>query len=81
MEFLLVFQPLFGLIQAKLEVITHVYFKECDFSKVSILEDAYTQLNAQLTHSMLGTSQVFLGRSAQCWFGRERKVGWSEAER
>jgi hypothetical protein len=57
-------QPLYGLIQAKLELITHVYFKECDFSQVSILEDAFTQLNAQLTHSMLGTSQVFLGMGA-----------------
>lgn len=32
------FQPLFGLIQAKLQLITHAYFEEKDFSQISILK-------------------------------------------
>ena len=57
------FQPLYGLIQAKLELITHAYFDELDFSKVSLLEETYKNLNASLTDSLLdGGSQVFLGK-------------------
>jgi len=53
------FQPLYGLIEAKLELITHAYFKELDFSQVSILEDTFNNLNASLTESLLdGGSQV-----------------------
>ena len=60
---LLLFQPLYGLIQAKLELITHAYFDELDFSKVSLLEETYRNLNFSLTESLLdGGSQVFLGR-------------------
>ncbi|XP_045168814.2 late secretory pathway protein AVL9 homolog [Mercenaria mercenaria] len=54
--------PLYGLIQAKLELITHAYFQELDFSRVSLLEETYNNLNASLTESLLdGGSQVFLG--------------------
>ena len=54
---------MYGLIQAKLELITHAYFDELDFSKVSLLEETYRNLNFSLTESLLdGGSQVFLGR-------------------
>ncbi|KAL4222299.1 late secretory pathway protein avl9 [Mactra antiquata] len=54
--------PLYGLIQAKLELITHAYFQELDFSRVSLLEETYNNLNASLTESLLdGGSQVYLG--------------------
>ncbi|KTF83107.1 hypothetical protein cypCar_00037621 [Cyprinus carpio] len=33
--------PLFGLIQAKLQLITHAYFEEKDFSQISILKAKY----------------------------------------
>ena len=60
--FAYIFQPLYGLIQAKLELITHAYFDELDFSKVSLLEETYRNLNLSLTESLLdGGSQVFLG--------------------
>ena len=59
MFMLICFQPLYGLIQAKLELITHAYFKELDFSRVSLLEETYNNLNASLTESLLdGGSQV-----------------------
>lgn len=32
------FQPLYGLLQAKLQLITHAYFEEKDFSQISILK-------------------------------------------
>lgn len=53
--------PLFGLIKAKLELITHAYFDERDFSQVALLEQTYKNLNASLTQSLLQGSQVFLG--------------------
>lgn len=34
----LYFQPLYGLLQAKLQLITHAYFEEKDFSQISILK-------------------------------------------
>ena len=34
-------QPLFGTIEARLNVVTHAYFNEGDFRKVSVLEELY----------------------------------------
>lgn len=34
----LALQPLYGLLQAKLQLITHAYFEEKDFSQISILK-------------------------------------------
>ncbi|GFS16689.1 late secretory pathway protein AVL9 homolog [Elysia marginata] len=53
--------PLFGLIKAKLELITHAYFDERDFSQVALLEQTYKNLNASLTQILLQGTQVFLG--------------------
>ena len=55
-------QPLYGLLKAKLELITHAYFDERDFSKVELLEQTFNNLNASLTESLLMGTQVFLGR-------------------
>lgn len=52
---------MYGLIQAKLELITHAYFKGRDFSQVALLEETYKTLNMSLTDSLLRDSQVFLG--------------------
>ncbi|XP_038057280.1 late secretory pathway protein AVL9 homolog [Patiria miniata] len=52
--------PLYGLIQAKLKLITHAYFSERDFSKTSILIELYTSLNGSLTTGQLDDSQAFL---------------------
>ncbi|KAJ8313653.1 hypothetical protein KUTeg_008214 [Tegillarca granosa] len=52
--------PLYGLIKAKLELITHAYFDEKDFSKVELLEDTYKNLCIGLTDSLRDGSQVFL---------------------
>ncbi|KAL3831475.1 hypothetical protein ACJMK2_023218 [Sinanodonta woodiana] len=58
--------PLYGLIQAKLELITHAYFDECDFTKVELLEEMYKNLNLSLKQSLLdGGSHVYLGMSAR----------------
>ncbi|CAG5133981.1 unnamed protein product [Candidula unifasciata] len=53
--------PLFGLIKAKLELITHAYFDERDFSQVTLLEQTLNNLNSSLTQSLLEGTQVFLG--------------------
>ncbi|XP_041367751.1 late secretory pathway protein AVL9 homolog [Gigantopelta aegis] len=57
--------PLYGLIEAKLELITHAYFDERDFSKVEILRQIYNNLCDCLTESDLDGCQVFLGLSAR----------------
>ncbi|XP_048755693.2 late secretory pathway protein AVL9 homolog isoform X2 [Ostrea edulis] len=57
--------PLYGLIQAKLELITHAYFEELDFSKVELLQDTYKNLCLSMTESLRDGSQVFLGMSVR----------------
>ncbi|XP_035521327.1 late secretory pathway protein AVL9 homolog [Morone saxatilis] len=55
--------PLYGLLQAKLQLITHAYFEEKDFSQISILEELYDHMNGSLRGSALDGSQVYLGLS------------------
>jgi len=57
-----VLQPVYGLIQAKLEMITHAYFQGRDFSQVTLLEDTHKTLNLSLNESLLNDSQVFVGQ-------------------
>uniref|UniRef100_A0A8C9X981 AVL9 homolog (S. cerevisiase) n=1 Tax=Sander lucioperca TaxID=283035 RepID=A0A8C9X981_SANLU len=56
-------QPLYGLLQAKLQLITHAYFEEKDFSQISILKELYEHMNGSLRGSALEGSQVYLGGS------------------
>ncbi|KAL3268787.1 hypothetical protein HHI36_007884 [Cryptolaemus montrouzieri] len=56
--------PLFGQIQVKMSLITHAYFEEGDFSKISILEDTYHHLNSVLFHTDI-KQQLFVGLSAR----------------
>lgn len=51
---------LYGHIQVKMALITHAYFDEGDFSKVSLLEDTYHHLNSVLLQSDL-SAQTFVG--------------------
>lgn len=53
--------PLYGQIQVKMSLITHAYFDEGDFSKVSILEDTYCHLNSVLKHNEFN-QQLFVGK-------------------
>ncbi|XP_053914750.1 late secretory pathway protein AVL9 homolog isoform X2 [Cuculus canorus] len=55
--------PLYGLLQAKLQLITHAYFEEKDFSKISILKELYDHMNNSLSSTSLERSQVYLGLS------------------
>ncbi|XP_023671996.2 late secretory pathway protein AVL9 homolog [Paramormyrops kingsleyae] len=55
--------PLYGLIQAKLQLITHAYFEEKDFSQISILKELYEHMNNSLSCSRAVESQVYLGLS------------------
>ncbi|XP_023569223.1 late secretory pathway protein AVL9 homolog isoform X2 [Octodon degus] len=55
--------PLYGLLQAKLELITHAYFEEKDFSQISILKELYEHMNSSLGGTSLEGSQVYLGLS------------------
>lgn len=52
--------PLYGQIQVKMALITHAYFDEGDFSKVSILEDTYHHLNSVLTQNDF-QQQIYVG--------------------
>uniref|UniRef100_A0A8C8JJP5 UDENN domain-containing protein n=1 Tax=Oncorhynchus tshawytscha TaxID=74940 RepID=A0A8C8JJP5_ONCTS len=54
--------PLYGLLQAKLQLITHAYFEEKDFSQISILKELYEHMNGSLRGTALEGSQVFLGK-------------------
>jgi hypothetical protein len=58
-------QPLFGLVRSKLEMITHAYFEELDFSKVRILKLTYDNLNALLARESVRENAAFLGLSAR----------------
>ncbi|KAJ7322644.1 hypothetical protein JRQ81_018931 [Phrynocephalus forsythii] len=55
--------PLYGLLQAKLQLITHAYFEEKDFSQISILKELYEHMNSSLGGNALEGSQVYLGLS------------------
>uniref|UniRef100_A0A8K9V6Q9 UDENN domain-containing protein n=1 Tax=Oncorhynchus mykiss TaxID=8022 RepID=A0A8K9V6Q9_ONCMY len=55
--------PLYGLLQAKLQLITHAYFEEKDFSQISILKELYEHMNSSLRGTALEGSQVFLGKT------------------
>ncbi|XP_036102602.1 late secretory pathway protein AVL9 homolog isoform X4 [Molossus molossus] len=55
--------PLYGLLQAKLQLITHAYFEEKDFSQISILKELYEHMNSSLGGTSLEGSQVHLGLS------------------
>ncbi|KAM4606391.1 late secretory pathway protein AVL9 homolog [Polymixia lowei] len=55
--------PLYGLLQAKLQLITHAYFEEKDFSQISILKELYEHMNGSLRGTTLEGSQVYLGLS------------------
>lgn len=57
---------MYGLIQAKLELITHAYFDERDFSKVSLLEETYKNLNSSLPKDLSDNQQTFLGKIFVC---------------
>ncbi|XP_025056347.1 late secretory pathway protein AVL9 homolog isoform X3 [Alligator sinensis] len=52
--------PLYGLLQAKLQLITHAYFEEKDFSQITILKELYEHMNSSLSSTLEG-SQVYLG--------------------
>uniref|UniRef100_A0A8C2ZC62 AVL9 homolog (S. cerevisiase) n=1 Tax=Cyclopterus lumpus TaxID=8103 RepID=A0A8C2ZC62_CYCLU len=56
-------RPLYGLLQAKLQLITHAYFEEKDFSQISILKELYDHMNGSLRGSALEGSQMYLGLS------------------
>ncbi|XP_063062604.1 late secretory pathway protein AVL9 homolog [Engraulis encrasicolus] len=55
--------PLYGLLQAKLQLITHAYFEEKDFSQISILKELYEHMNGSLRNTPSDGSQVYLGLS------------------
>ncbi|XP_076297942.1 late secretory pathway protein AVL9 homolog isoform X2 [Lasioglossum baleicum] len=57
--------PLYGHIQVKMALITHAYFEEGDFSKVSLLEDTYHHLNSCMSSESQIPPQVFVGLSAR----------------
>ncbi|XP_028047166.1 late secretory pathway protein AVL9 homolog isoform X2 [Monomorium pharaonis] len=57
--------PLYGHIQVKMALITHAYFEEGDFSKVSLLEDTYHHLNSCMSAESQIPPQIFVGLSAR----------------
>uniref|UniRef100_A0A674AM53 AVL9 homolog (S. cerevisiase) n=1 Tax=Salmo trutta TaxID=8032 RepID=A0A674AM53_SALTR len=60
--------PLYGLLQAKLQLITHAYFEEKDFSQISILKELYEHMNSSLSGTAVEGSQVFLGKTVLILF-------------
>ncbi|XP_050433560.1 late secretory pathway protein AVL9 homolog [Adelges cooleyi] len=58
--------PLYGHIQVKMSLITHAYFEEGDFSKITLLHDTYHHLNACLSsiENISTSPHLFVGLSA-----------------
>lgn len=56
--------PLYGHIQVKMALITHAYFEEGDFTKVSLLKDTYHHLNDCLLQiqDLHSAPQLFVGK-------------------
>ena len=48
--------------QVKMQLITAAYFREGDFNQVSILEEAFHNLNACLVPELLTTPEAFVGK-------------------
>ncbi|CAJ0934120.1 unnamed protein product [Ranitomeya imitator] len=69
--------PLYGLLQAKLQLITHAYFEEKDFSQISILKELYEHMNGSLGGNALEGSQLYLGLSPRDLVLQFRHKGWS----
>lgn len=60
--------PLYGHIQVKMALITHAYFDEGDFSKVSLLEDTYHHLNSCMSGESQIPPQIFVGNYLRAKF-------------
>ena len=45
-----------------MQLITAAYFREGDFNKVSILEEAFHNLNACLVPELLSTPEAYVGK-------------------
>nr|CAB3224799.1 late secretory pathway protein AVL9 homolog [Phallusia mammillata] len=56
-------KPLYGILNAKLHMITQAYFEEKDFSKIDILKELFDHVN--LSMSRIDESQRFLDLSAR----------------
>lgn len=56
--------PLYGHIQVKMSLITHAYFEEGDFTKVSLLQDTYHHLNSCLlqVENLYESPQLYVGK-------------------
>lgn len=61
--FLLLVQPYYGAIAAKLELVTHAWFEQKDFTRVELLQEAYNSLSASLASSPSLESQALMGKS------------------
>lgn len=53
-------KPLYGLLQAKLQLITHAYFEEKDFSQISILKVTSSVATQNTAFGVLIGTSVFL---------------------
>uniref|UniRef100_UPI00358EEB13 late secretory pathway protein AVL9 homolog isoform X1 n=1 Tax=Myxine glutinosa TaxID=7769 RepID=UPI00358EEB13 len=57
--------PLYGFLQAKLQMITQVFFQEKDFSHMDMLKELFEQLNTSLAFTHLNPSFMYVGLSAR----------------
>lgn len=55
--------PVFGLIEAKLDLVTHAYFNSKDFSDVKILKEAFDNLNKLFLNPVQHTAILHIGLS------------------
>jgi len=54
------FQPCFGAVAAKLELVTHAWFEQKDFTQLDLLKDAFNSLSLSLI-SLSSESQATMG--------------------
>lgn len=56
------FQPFYGAVAAKLELVTHAWFDQKDFTNTELLRDAYVSLASNLNNTPSNAeSEVMIG--------------------
>lgn len=55
----LIREPLYGIVESKLRIITRAYFNQRDFSQMEIVKHSYHNLNQQLKLSVLDSPQLY----------------------
>ena len=65
--------PLYGHIEVKMSLITEAFFREADFTRLELIHETFSNLNACLDDEMLRTQQLYVGLSTRDFVRRFRQ--------